>query len=85
MRPALQQQPAVDIASALGSCKPISENPHFGEMLEEELRNRLIMVKQALMKSKDDEELLKIQSAFSNKTFKVFCDMVNIVGSLEAS
>lgn len=63
--------------------KSISKNPVFGEILEEELRDRLLMVKRGVLKDKGDQEHLLIQNAFSNRSFKVFCDMVNIVGSLE--
>ena len=64
--------------------KPISENPqNFSEMLQEELRTRLMLIKQALQRSQPDEEFLNIQNAFSNKQMKVFGEMVNISSSLD--
>lgn len=49
------------VASAFsGSIKPISDNPKFTESLQEELRSRLLLIKQALQKQQDDCEFLRI-------------------------
>ena len=63
--------------------KPISDNPKFNDTLKEELRSRLLFVKSALQKSQPDYEHQRIQDAFTNKTLKVFTNMVKISPSLD--
>ena len=76
--------PPMSVQSMMGStCKPISENPKFGEMQQEELRNRLLFVKQAVSKNESDSELVAISNAFTSKQIKIFLNLVNIVSSLE--
>lgn len=74
-------QPSAE--SAFVSVKPISENPKFSETLQEELRSRLLLIKQALQKTQNDNEFFMIQNAFTNKSMKVFRDLVTICQSLD--
>lgn len=71
------------VESAFSVTKPISENPKFSETLQEELRSRLLLIKQALQKSQNDQEFFQIQNAFTNKSMKVFKDLVSICQSLD--
>lgn len=54
----------------------ISNNPSFTDQLQEELRTRLYLVRQALQKGQTDIDFLDIQNAFTNRTFETFFSIV---------
>ena len=75
---------SVDASSAFLTCttKPIGDNPKFSEFLSEDLRTRLLLIKQALQRSASETEHMRIQMAFTTKQLKIFNTLVEVCQSL---
>ena len=74
-------QPASNIADTSFNAKSLTSRPNFGELLQEELRQRLYLIRSALQRQQNDQELLDISNAFTNRSFKVFMNVVDIYQS----
>lgn len=84
----MSNQPAqVQAASKLtyiGQIKydALYEKPQFNDFLKEDLRSRLLLVKQALMRTVSDEDFAKLSVAFSEKVLKTFKHMAPLCSSI---
>ena len=53
------------------------------ESLQEELRTRLYLIRDALQRGQQDNEFLQIQNTFTNRTFQTFFTVVNNANQLQ--
>ena len=54
----------------------------MSEMLQEELRTRLYFIRAALQTGQDDNDFLEIQNTFTNRSFKAFFNIVDLVSTI---